>query len=135
MVLLPYLSRERFWYLFIALHISEFAKCVLKMAFHEPRPTFVWADILPIGCAHASFGLPSGHSTESANFVLVLLLDQFKPSKWSKIAYPDLNSKTIATSPYAFAAIILLFFTYWPLVIYDRIVLGKHTLNQVFVGS
>ena len=89
---------------------------------------------MPVGCT-ASFGLPSGHSTESANFVLVLLLDQFMPSKWSKITYPDLNSNTMANAPYAFAALILLFLTYWPLVIYDRIVLGKHTLNQVVLGS
>ena len=30
---------------------------------------------------------------------------------------------------------LLLCFTYWPMVVYDRIVLGKHTLNQVLLGS
>lgn len=30
---------------------------------------------------------------------------------------------------------LLLVFTYWPMVVYDRIVLGKHTLNQVLLGS
>ena len=31
--------------------------------------------------------------------------------------------------------LIALFFTYWPLVVFDRIVLGKHTLNQALTGS
>ena len=134
LLMLPFLSRERFWYLFIAFHVAEFVKCILKLTYHEPRPTWIWTDILPVGCS-ASFGLPSGHSTESANFVLVLLLDQFRASKWSRLTYPDLNTKTISNAPLAFAAMLLLFFTYWPLVVYDRILLGKHTLNQVFLGS
>lgn len=128
------MSMERFWYLLVAFQTTEFAKSVLKLSFHEPRPTWMWPDVLPIGCS-SSFGLPSGHCSESANFVLILLLDQFKPSNWSRANHPNLNSKTVTNSPYAFAAVIALFFTYWPLVVFDRVVLGKHTLNQALTGS
>ena len=133
-LMFPFIAKERFWYLLIAFHVADFVKTTFKFTLHEPRPVFVWSDMSEVTCA-TSFGLPSGHSTESANFVLVLLLDQFKPSRWSRSAYPEMNSKTSSNSPYAFAAMLLLFFTYWPMVVYDRIVLGKHTLNQVLLGS
>ena len=134
LMLLPFMSMERFWYLLIAFQTTEFAKSVLKLSFHEPRPTWVWDDVLPIGCS-ASFGLPSGHCSEAANFVLVILLDMFKPSNWSRANHPTLNTKTISNSPYAFAAVLMVFFTYWPLVVFDRVVLGKHTMNQAVTGS
>ena len=130
----PFMARERFCYFLVAFHVADFVKTTFKNSFHEPRPVFMWSDMSPHTCA-MTFGLPSGHSAESANFVLVLLLDQFKPSRWSKSTYPELNSRTSSNSPYALAALLLLVFTYWPMVVYDRIVLGKHTLNQVLLGS
>merc|ERR1712226_324042 len=119
LLLLPFMSFERFWYLLVAFQTTEFAKCVFKLSFHEPRPTWVWPDVNPLGCA-SSFGLPSGHCAESANFVLVVLLDQFKQSSWSRNSRPDLNSKTIVNSPCTFVGLVTLFFTYWPLVVFDR---------------
>jgi len=59
----------------------------------------------------------------------------FKPSNWSRISHPNLNGKTVTNSPYAFAAVLVMFFTYWPLVVFDRVVLGKHTMNQAVTGS
>lgn len=133
-LMFPFMARERFCYLLVAFHVADLVKTTFKNTFHEPRPVFVWSDMSPHTCA-TSFGLPSGHSAESANFVLVLLLDQFKASRWSRATYPELNSKTSSNSPYTLAALLLLLFTYWPMVVYDRIVLGKHTLNQVLLGS
>ena len=114
--------------------MATFLNSVFKLAFHEPRPTWVWTDVSPLGCAGA-FGLPSGHSCESSNFVFILLLDQFAASKWSREAYPSLNTKTPTNSPMIFVVMLLFAFTYWPLVVFDRVVLGKHTLNQVLLGS
>ena len=127
-LMFPFIAKERFWYLLIAFHVADFVKTTLKFTYHEPRPVFVWPDMPAVTCG-TTFGLPSGHSTESANFVLVLLLDQFKASRWSRSTYPELNSKNTSNAPYTLAAMLLLFFTYWPMVVFDRIVLGKHTLN------
>ena len=135
LLLLPFISTGRFWYLMIAFQMIEYANsCIFKILYHEPRPTWVFPDVLPVGCS-MSFGLPSGHSAESSSFVLVLLLDQLMASKWSRTAHPESNSKTVASARYTFVALLLLFFTYWPTVVFDRIVLGKHTLNQVVLGS
>ena len=65
----------------------------------------------------------------------MVLLDVFFASSWSRKAYPHLNKISPKSHPVSFAICLLWVFTFWPLVVYDRIVLGKHTLNQVLLGS
>ena len=77
------MSRERFWYYLLASVFGHFMQAFLKVALHEPRPTAVWTDIWPLGCEF-HFGSPSGHSLYNCYFLLVLLLDHFVPSDWSR---------------------------------------------------
>ena len=89
-----FMSRERFWYYIIANSLSHYMQAFTKIVIHEPRPTAVWTDIWPLGCDF-HFGSPSGHSLENCNILLVLLLDHFWPSEWSRNRYPELNTKSI----------------------------------------
>ena len=133
-ILSPLLSRERFWYYILGMQFATITKSNIKMIKSEPRPAWVWSDVPAYGCA-TSFGSPSGHSTRAANIVFMVILDVFFASSWSRKAYPHLNKISIRSHPVIFSLLVLLVITFWPLIVYDRIVLGKHTLNQVLLGS
>ena len=134
LILLPFISRERFWYYMLTFALQSNLVALFKFSFHDPRPTFVWKGIMSTGCS-TSFGNPSGHSLEAANLPLMLILDHFVASKWSKQAYPKLNLMTKSKNPGALILFIIFGFIFWPLIVFDRLFLGKHTLNQVFLGS
>lgn len=131
---LPFISRERFWYYMLACQIQSCVVALLKFTFHDPRPTFVWTGLFEEGCS-TSWGNPSGHAMECINFALILLLDHIFPSDWSRNKYPHLNTRDMHKNPLTFIGFIGFLLIYWPLVTYDRIFLGKHTLNQVFLGN
>ena len=88
-----FMSRERFWYYFLVAIFSHFMQAYAKIALHEPRPTAVWTDIWPLGCDF-HYGSPSGHSLENCNILIVLFLDHFMPSEWSRQEYPELNLRS-----------------------------------------
>ena len=124
----PFLSRERFWYYLIAAQFASFSKIVLKMIKSEPRPVWVWSDLSSLGCSD-SFGSPSGHSTCSANFAFLLVLDLFFASEWSRAKYPYLNKMSVLTHKLVFCVVSVVCLAFWMLSLFDRIFLGKHTLN------
>lgn len=104
------------------------------MILSEPRPVFVWADMSNIGCS-SSFGSPSGHSTNSANLCWLIILDLFFASEWSQRKYPNLNRFTPTSHTLLFVFTSLLTISCWLFVLYNRVFLGKHTLNQIVLGS
>ena len=128
LMLLPFISRERFWYYLLIVQFQSFIVALGKFSFHDPRPPMVWKGIMDTGCS-TSFGNPSGHSLEAANFPLVIILDHFVASNWSRETYPKLNTWTIKKNPIAFIIILVLSLCFWPLIVYDRLFLGKHTFN------
>lgn len=65
----------------------------------------------------------------------MILLDLFFPSNWSLKKMPHLNTYSPRKNPFYFTLAVLFVCTFWPLCVTDRIVLGKHTLNQVLLGS
>ena len=132
--LAPFLSRERFWYYTVAIQVASFSKINLKMLQSEPRPVWVWSDLSSLGCA-SSFGSPSGHSTRSSNLAFLVILDLFFASEWSQKKYAGLNRMTAKTHKLIFTLVSLLAVTFWIMNLYDRVFLGKHTLNQVVLGS
>ena len=130
----PFLSRERFWYYTISIQLASFAKINLKMIQSEPRPVWVWSDLSNLGCS-SSFGSPSGHSTRSANLAFMFILDLFFASAWSQSKYADINKMRPSTHKLAFALVCLLAVAFWVMNLVDRVFLGKHTINQVLLGS
>ena len=134
LILSPFLSRERFWYYTIAVQLATFSKLNLKMLQSEPRPVWVWSDLTNLGCS-SSFGSPSGHSTRSSNLAFLVILDLFFASEWSQRKYADLNKMQARTHKLAFALVSLFAVTFWLAQLYDRVFLGKHTINQVILGS
>jgi len=132
--LIPFISRERFWYYFAAAQLQSCLVAVLKFSFHDPRPTFIWTGLSEEGCS-SSWGNPSGHAMECINFALIILLDNIFASEWSRRTYPHLNTMSLKKDPCVFGGLLLFLFIYWPLVTFDRIYLGKHALNQVFLGN
>ena len=134
LALSPFLSRERFWYILIANQITNFVKINLKMTISEPRPTWAWSDLSSLGCS-SSFGSPSGHSARSSNLAFIVILDLFFASEWSQRKYPHLNKMTPKTHKLVFVLVSFCAIGFWFLNLFDRVFLGKHTLNQVFLGS
>ena len=106
----------------------------LKMIMSEPRPIWVWPDISETGCK-TSFGSPSGHSTRSANLALMFILDLFFASEWSRKKHEGLNQMRVGTHKLTFALATLLGLSFWIFNVYNRIYIGKHTLDQVLLGS
>ena len=130
----PFMARERFWYYMISLQVASGVKSNLKMLLAEPRPVMVWSDMSDLGCS-TSFGSPSGHSTKSANLAFLVILDLFFASAWSRRKYADWNQWSAGVNKLAFGLISLLCVSFWLSIVYDRILLGMHTLNQVVLGS
>ena len=101
----------------------------------EPRPVWAWgSDIAPYSCS-MSFGSPSGHSTRSANLAFMVILDMFFASDWSRKNYAHLKQKMPRSNILLFLSIIVLTFAFWFAQLYDRVFLGKHSLNQIILGS
>ena len=136
LLLSPFMSRERFWYFLISVQVATFFKTNMKMMISEPRPYWVWTDIFSEFSCTTSFGSPSGHSIKSSNFAFLVILDLFFASEWSRQTYRhSLNQMRASTSKVRFGLISLLCVGLWLLIAYERILLGMHTLNQVFFGS
>ena len=134
LALSPFLSRERFWYYITALKFASFMKVNLKMLYSEPRPLFVWSDLSSIGCA-TTFGSPSGHSTMSSCAAALIVLDLFFSSEWGQRKLPELNKMTPRSHPISFVLVSLAAVSWWLTTLFDRVFLGKHTLNQIVLGS
>ena len=131
---LHFVSRERFFYYLTATWLQSFMTSVFKFCFVRPRPVWVFDGLSDTGCS-SSFGNPSGHAFQSANMVLFIILDHFFASQWSRDNLPHLNTKSLKQNYIKFTVCVVLALIYWPLVVFDRIFLGKHTFNQVFLGS
>ena len=125
---LHFVSRERFFYYLIAAWLQSFMTSVFKFINVHPRPVWVFDDIMDTGCS-TSFGNPPGHALEAANMVLFILLDHFFASEWSQNNLPHLSTKSARKNPIKFILCVILALIYWPLIVFDRIFLGKHTLN------
>ncbi|KAL4432658.1 hypothetical protein ABPG74_004951 [Tetrahymena malaccensis] len=59
----------------ITLYISSLIMTILKIWYHEPRPYFVYTDLINIGCDQ-EFAKPSGHTLGSTVF-FYLIFDSF----------------------------------------------------------
>ena len=42
LILLPFISRERFWYYLLVVQFQSFIVAACKFSFHDPRPTMIW---------------------------------------------------------------------------------------------
>ena len=130
----PFVCRERFWYYLIAVELANFVKTNLKSIESEPRPVWVWTDLSDNGCEFG-FGSPSGHSTRSSNMAFLLIIDHFFASAWSRLQYADLNKMTVRKNLISFLVVSFFAVFFWLFTLYNRIYLGRHTLNQIFYGS
>ena len=133
-MLSTFMSRERFWYYLIVMTAGHCLMISLKLFFHDPRPIHVWSDIWSTGC-EMHFGNPSGHNIDAFNVTIMLFLDLFVPSDYSKQTQPNLNTRTYTNSKRWFILAIFVIFTWCPLIMIDRLLLGKHTLDQVILGA
>jgi len=137
MLVYPFVSRPKFFYFLVATWLPENLKNILKLILRNPRPQWVWSDINCFSCS-TSFANPSGHAIDSAFWTLFLVLDLFHPStNWMK-TYPELhegNPFNRKSKLLKYGLSFVLIGIYWPLIVMDRMVLGKHTMDEVFLGS
>lgn len=69
-------ERERYFYFLVTLSLNKMIGAYFKLAYADPRPYMMTKDIFPYSCSKG-FGNPSGHSSASAVFSIVLFLDYF----------------------------------------------------------
>jgi len=123
-----------FFYLFSPLHITyrylvililaSFLNNYLKMVYYDPRPFWVVDDpklIHPYSCS-ASYGNPSGHSLNTTSIFL---------SVWWTICN---HFKVLRKNGFLRMMLFLIFLVIIMLVMYSRLFLGVHTLNQLIFG-
>ena len=129
-----FMSRERFWHYAIGNLFAYFMTSNMKLIFHDPRPIDKWADIWLQPCK-PEFGSPSMHCSVFSAVLFLILFDHFTPSTWSRTIYPDLNKRTIHGNLAAFVIALALNIIAQLILIYDRMLLGMHTLDQVLFGA
>ena len=104
------------------------------MVFHDPRPIWLWDDLSKDGCAY-TFASPAGHSIDTSMFAAIILLDHFFSSEWSRKKFPELCKKTTSTNPILFGVCTAFFFILWAVVGFARLVVGRHKINQLILGT
>ena len=72
-------SRSRFMYYLSVYTMNQFYIQFFKLAYHHPRPYMIDGNIVPYTCSKG-FGNPSGHSSSSSLFAIMLYLDLFHGS-------------------------------------------------------
>ena len=107
---------------------------MLKLILHQPRPIWVWNDLLTVSC-DKTFGAPSGHSYDVIVFTLILILDHFFASQWTRQNFPDLCKLSITSNSLSFIAISIVGTAICAITSFDIIVLGRHALNQIVLGA
>ena len=94
----------------------------------------MFPDLSPVESCQWGFASPSGHQVDVGVF-LTIILDLFFPSAWSRTTYPSLNKTSIRKSPIIFTVATIICVIYAFLCAIDRIIEGKHTINQVVLGT
>ena len=128
-ILIPYnwiSQRARcFYYLFCVLTIGALTS-MAKLFYHEARPFWVSDDVSAYACSN-QYGNPSGHCFTTVGVVLTIWFDY--------------NSVALSSTDTWFRqGYSRLCFLGWGLVfagaiVYSRLFLGVHSLNQVLFGS
>ena len=128
------MSRERFWYYLIGVLCANFITINLKLIFHKPRPVEMWTDIWFFTCKD-EFGSPSNHCAQFAAALVLILLDQYFPSSWSREVFPELNKRSIRSHKISFLTNFVLIVFAQSFLSYDRLLLGMHSLDQIMFGT
>jgi len=94
---------------------------------NDPRPYFVDSTIKGWEC-YADFGNPSGHATSVWMFYGIILIEVYREikSRYSSKTVVLLITKVVCLAVFMFLLIGIVF---------CRIFLGVHSLNQVMMGS
>jgi membrane-associated phospholipid phosphatase len=88
---------------------------ISKFVYGQPRPFWLSPEIIPYTCS-SNYGNPSGHSFVASGFALMIWLD-FAP--------PTVSAKIVI-----FVAVVV----FSCMTGYSRMILGQHSLDQVFYG-
>ena len=101
---------------------ASYTTNTMKILYHNPRP--IWQSLNIKHACNNGFGNPSGHSCTSAAFYLSIayILSNCAFIKKQK------NKTTITLIVYIACTLITL------LIMYSRLVLGAHSINQVIYG-
>ena len=149
-------SRERYIYYVSVYMFDKLYIGYLKLAYHEPRPYMAEGNIHPLSCSKA-FGTPSGHSSASVTFAIVLFLDVMHGQNplvekrfddkgkfvidQSSIAAAFNKSNWMKKSlPYAFFGwvswlmLAVLCLGWATCIPFSRWILGVHGLDQIIFG-
>ena len=104
------------------------------MVFHDPRPVWLWEDISKAGC-QTTFASPAGHSLDTSMLAAIILLDHFFSSDWSRKKFPELCKKTTSSNPVMFTVCTIALCIFWAVVGFARLVVGRHKINQLILGT
>jgi len=114
-----YDDRSNWFFINLSAFVSYSATSILKLGYKAPRPYYIDEGINALQC-ESGYAKPSGHALESSQFLLNL---------WFMYMYHYSKAKL--------ARILTLFFAvlFIALIMFDRLYLGVHSLDQVIMGA
>ena len=126
----PFICRERFWFYMLSIQLIHFLKQNVKLYSSGPRPGWVFIGLPEYSCSsHITFANPSGHAARMAGMCMVVLLDVFFPTQWSKSVYPHLNRYSPKNRPVSFALGVLFTISMMVLTWWGKLTEAGHTMD------
>lgn len=132
LIILPFLAtyffleqRARSLYYIFLLAFCFGLTTVMQLVYMQPRPYWVETRVTIYDCSN-SFGNPSGHCLTVTAIVIAAFLDY---NKWA-MANPDSKFSFL----YVRGVLLLVFLSAVGMMCYARVLLGAHSLNQVYLG-
>jgi membrane-associated phospholipid phosphatase len=119
-------TREKYFYFLSVYCLDKMQIGYLKLAFHDPRPYMAQGLIHPHSCSKA-FGNPSGHSSASWAFAIVVFLESMH-GKWH-YKLRDGSPATTFYSWWVYVLVLLLCLSWGIMIPISRYILGVHSLD------
>lgn len=121
-------TRSKFFYFLAAFALEKLSNSYLKLAIAHPRPYMINSNIIPVSCSKA-FGTPSGHSSSSMMFAIIVFMDIFHSKS---LPY----ARTRSNYGWMSYIVTLILVAYWAMSIpFTRFILGAHSLDQILFGT
>lgn len=132
LIVLPFLctyffveQRARSFYYIFLLTFCFGLTSVMQLIYMQPRPYWVETRVTNYDCSN-SFGNPSGHCLTVTAIVIAAFLDY---NKWAMS-----NAESRFSQLYIRGILLLLFLVVAGTMCYARVLLGAHSVNQVYLG-
>jgi membrane-associated phospholipid phosphatase len=121
-------QRARALYYALGIFGTSLIYAWLKLAFQDPRPSWVKDEIINFDCISVDYGNPSGHTTLSVSILALLQVDLHSEIKTGADLPSWIKSTIFRVFFFLFSIALVL------VIMWTRMVLGVHNLDQLILG-